>query len=367
MGVLQGDVSYLTNPTLHTALPIEPTATQLPGMFQRYRGEINGALRSRLSRSDLGVYDMLRYYMGWADVDGNPDVATEGKALRPTLCLFACEATGGTVQQAMPAAVALEYIHNFSLIHDDIQDGDATRHHRDTLWAIWGTPRALVAGNILRVVADGSLERLVEEGLLIDRALGIAGLLTEAYLEMIEGQYLDISYEGRPDIGMRDYLAMIALKTGALIRCSLTLGAAVGTRDAATIEAFRACGTSLGYVFQIRDDVLGVWGDEETTGKPVGADVRRKKNSFPVVHAMFRAEERDRQLVMDIYRKETLTDSDVATVLDVMEAVDTRGHAQSLAAEHCDRALEALAGVELDPDMRRDVEELAHFLLVREH
>ena len=356
----------MTNPALHTA--IRETA-QAPGMFQRYRADINDALRSSLSVDDMGVYDMLRYCMGWVDVKGAPCLATEGKALRPTLCLFACEAAGGTVDEATPAAAALEFIHNFSLIHDDIQDRDEMRHHRPTLWAVWGVPKALVAGNVLRVTADTCLEALVDEtGVDNDRALRVIGLLTEAYLEMIEGQYLDISYEGRPDIGMPDYLSMISRKTGALIRCAMHLGALIGTRDTATVDAFRNCGRSLGYVFQIRDDVLGVWGDEELTGKPVGADIRCKKNSLPVVYAMSQAEGGDKQLLTDIYnKKDQLNDSDVSVVLDLMEGVKTREYAQSLAAEHGSLALETVAGVELAPEAKQGIEDLVEFLLEREH
>ena len=343
----------------------QPTA--LPEMFNRYRADLNEAMRRQVSSDRVGVYDMLRYYLGWVDKYGNPCSATEGKALRPTLCLFACEATGGPVSQALPAAVALELIHNFSLIHDDIQDRDETRHHRPTLWAEWGVPRALVAGNVLRIVADMSLNGLGEPHADTERVLGVVNLLTEAYLEMIEGQYLDISYEGRRDIGMGDYLDMIARKTGALIRCSLNLGAMIGTRHAATVEAFRDFGRSLGYVFQIRDDVLGVWGDEESTGKPVGADILRKKNSLPVVYAMSVASGSEKQLLVETYGRDHLNDDDVAMVLGVMDEVRTREYAHRIAADHCDAAMRALSAVELDPEIRQQAEELVHFLLVRQH
>jgi len=344
----------------------QETAT-LPGIFLRHRSEINVALRDGLSSNHVGLYDMLRYYMGWVDTNGAPWTATEGKALRPTLCLLACEATGGSVRQSMPAAVALEFIHNFSLIHDDIQDRDETRHHRATLWAIWGVPKAMVAGNALRVVADTCLERLVDEGIEIDQALKVIGLLTEAYLEMIEGQFLDLSYEGRPDIGMDDYLEMISRKTGALIRCSVTMGAALGTRNEATLATLHKFGRSLGYAFQIRDDYLGVWGEEVTTGKPVGADIRRKKNSFPVVYTMSAASHRDREILRAIYRKEELSSKDVETVLDIMDRMNVSESANRLAADHCDAALEALNMAEIDPDIRREAEALVNFLVVRQH
>ena len=148
-------------------------------MFRKYRSSINAAMRDALNQDSSQVYDMLRYYLGWVDEEGSPTVATEGKFLRPTLCLFACEASGGSVRQAMPAAIALELIHNFSLIHDDIQDHDETRHNRKTLWAVWGIPKALVSGNVLRIIADKSLQGLLEQGVELDRALAVVSLLTD--------------------------------------------------------------------------------------------------------------------------------------------------------------------------------------------
>ena len=358
------EASLLTKPALGIAVDrVEP----LPDVFHRYKSTISSALRKSLDTENLAVYRMLRYSMGWSDVQGNPRVATEGKALRPTLCLFACEAAGGPVRKALPAAVSLELIHNFSLIHDDIQDRDETRHHRPTIWAVWGEPRALVAGNTLRAIADMSLWRLVDEGVTFHEALKIVALLTEAYLEMIEGQYLDISYEGRPDISIAEYLNMISKKTGALIRCALNLGALIGTRDDSTVRAFHDCGRSLGYVFQIRDDVLGIWGDEEATGKPVQADIRRKKNTLPIVYAMSQARGKDNQTLLDIYHGATVGDREVASVLDIMERVGAQEYAQNLAAEHHHQALEALSSVELAPEIRRNMEDLAQFLLVRRH
>ena len=338
----------------------------LPQMFQRYRANISRSLRDSLSQQHSDVYDMLRYYMGWVDENGRPHEAMEGKALRPTLCLFACEAVGGALEMAMPSAVALEFIHNFSLIHDDIQDRDEIRHNRKTLWAVWGDPKALVAGNVLRVVADECLHQLLDSGLDYDRALAAGMLLTEAYLEMIEGQYLDLQFEGRHDISMSDYLNMISRKTGALIRCSLNLGAVVGAQEQGVGDAFKESGRAMGYVFQIIDDVLGVWGDEETTGKPVGADIRRKKNSYPVVYTMGRANDKDQKMLNEIYEKDELDDSDVDSVLAVMDRLDVKNQAQQEAEKYANVALESLAPVELSREARQEVEDLAHFLLVRD-
>ena len=347
----------------------EVTAKQppeMPGMFAEYRADIGAALRGALRGEDT-VYGLLRYYMGWVDPDGNPTVATEGKFLRPTLCLFACEGVGGGREQALPAAAALELIHNFSLIHDDIQDRDETRHHRKTLWAIWGIPKALVAGNALRIVADSTLDGLQSGGVPAGRALPVIDQLTQAYLEMIEGQYLDISFEGRHEVSLKQYLDMIARKTGALIRCSLTMGALIGSPDGAVADAFGESGRALGFIFQVRDDILGVWGDEASMGKPVGADIRRRKNSFPVVYAMSEAQGTDKRHLLDIYAKEELGDADVADVLHIMDGLNVREQAHALAVEEGEAAVDALGSVEMDRRARREYENLVEFLLYREH
>lgn len=346
--------------------PTKAEPIPLPRMIDRYGDAIQDALKLTLSRGDSFVYDMLRYYMGWADESGAPIRAGAGKAVRPSLCLFGCEAAGGSAALAMPAAVALELIHNFSLVHDDIQDEDETRRNRKTVWAVWGKPKALVAGNVMRVVADTALHGLLDVGADAERALNAAALLTEAYLEMIEGQYLDLAFEGRRDIGMDDYRRMISRKTGALLRCSLNLGAAIGARDDETVAAFRECGRALGYVFQIRDDVLGVWGEEEITGKPVGSDIRRKKNSYPVVYAMESAEGDDGETIAAIYDKPRIEDEDVDRVLSIMDKAGVRERAGVEAAEWANLAMRALARVELPPDAKRDMEEFTHFLMVRD-
>ena len=339
----------------------------LPRQFERCRPHIDAALRARFDGRSSPLYDVLRYSMGWADADGNPVSASTGKGLRPVLCLSACEAVGGGFEPALPAAAALELIHGFSLVHDDIQDRDELRHHRPTLWRVWGEGKAIVAGNALRGVADASVEGMVAAGADPAQALDVAALLTEAHLEMIEGQYLDVAYEGRREIGLRQYLVMISRKTGALIRCAMNAGAAIGTTDRRTVDAFRECGRSLGYVFQIRDDLLGVWGDEEATGKPVGADIRRKKMSFPAVYAMSKVRGEAKMTLARKYAQQELDDDDIAVVLEIMDDAGVRGYAQSLAVEHCERAMGHLSSVETAPESRRAIEEIARFLLLREH
>lgn len=344
------------------------TPVPLPSIFDKHRSLLSKALKESLDNHSIDVYHMLRYYMGWDGIDGTAISATEGKSLRPALCLLGCQASGGYVTNAIPAAVSLELIHNFSLIHDDIQDGDRTRRNRPTLWVEWGIPKALVAGNVLRIIADIYVQKLrSHQGIDTERCLKTIGLLTEAYLEMIEGQFLDISYEGRSDVTVEQYMTMISKKTGALIRCALHIGSLIGTQNNDTALAFRECGRHLGYVFQIRDDFLGIWGDEKTTGKPVGADIRRRKNSFPVVYAMSCSSRKDRNRLTEVYRKTTLTDEDVVLVFDIMESSNVRGKSMSIATEHSEMAMEAITTIEIAPAIRKELYELSRFLLVREH
>ena len=349
------------------ASSIATSPPTLPRPFERYRPRIDAALRARVGNRSSPLCDMLRYSMGWADAEGNPVRATTGKALRPVLCLSACEAVSGDFEPALPAAAGLELLHNFSLIHDDIQDRDELRHHRPTLWSVWGEGKAIVAGNSLRATADTAVGDMVAAGADSGQALDVAALFTEAQLEMIEGQHLDVAYEDRREVSLHQYLVMISRKTGALIRCAMNIGAAIGTSDRRTIDAFRECGRSLGYVFQIRDDLLGVWGDERTTGKPVGADIRRKKKSFPAAYAMSKVRGEAKKTLTQKYAKEELDDDDIAVVLEIMDDAGVREYAQDLAVEHRERAMKHLSSVETAPESRQDIEEIAQFLLLREH
>lgn len=352
-----------------TAVPAtSPAATQPPPVFARYQAPIGDALRARLADRALPLYDTLRYYMGWVDEHGRPSASPEGKALRPTLCLLACEAVGGDPGRALPAAAALELVHNFSLIHDDIEDRDRTRRHRPTLWVVWGEPVAIIAGNSLLAVADLAVQGLLSRGVRPAVAAEAGRLLAARYLTMMEGQYLDISYEGRTDVTVDEYLTMIERKTGALIECSVHLGALLGANghaEARVIEGLRAVGADLGRIFQIRDDILGIWGGP-ALGKPVGADIRRKKNSLPIVHIFERAAPSVRRKLAALYAREQIDEAGVAELLEAMDAAGTRRWCQDLAAARWQGALETLSSLPLSPAARRDFEELGEYLLIRE-
>lgn len=338
---------------------------QVPRLLRAYQETLGPALREGIDGVDTDLLLLLRYHMGWVDPEGHPTRAEQGKALRPILCLFACEAVGAPAERAIPAAVALECIHNFSLIHDDIQDGDRERRHRPTVWAIWGVSKALTAGNALRVLADLALLRLHWNTVSPQVALEACQVLTRGYLEMIEGQVLDLSYEKHLDIATQDYLHMVSKKTAALIGASLHLGALVGGASPKTVEALHQAGRLLGMAFQVQDDVLGIWGNSAVTGKAVGADILRRKKSFPIVYALEHAPAHLGARLRACYQQERMGPAEVMQVLEVLEGVDAQRHAHQVAEEFCLQALDIARPV-LPAWASAALEELAHFIVYRQ-
>ena len=351
-------------------------ATTVPGL-ERYRAAVEEELRQAVN-GELPLYHLMRYHLGWVDPQGRPTEGS-GKALRPALCLWSCWALGGVWQRALPAAAAIELIHNFSLAHDDIQDGDRERRHRPTLWHLWDRPRALATGTGLWALAYRLIDRLREPGLPsyptrpsawadspAEVSLSAYRLINEGVLDMIEGQCLDISYEGRLDVSVEAYLDMVEKKTGALLGCAMALGALLANDSDEDVQAFRRCGRLLGLAFQARDDILGIWGEEERTGKPRASDVRQRKKSLPVVYALERAQGQQRRALLEIYSQDEVAEEQIAAVLAVLDSVGALPLCQEMAASYARQALRALDGRHLASGALAELEEIVAFLLERE-
>ena len=338
---------------------------ELPAAFARYRPHIDASLRSVLGEgSPPLLYQMMRYHMGWEDEVGRSLQNGSGKALRPTLLLMACETVGGDWHKALPAAAALELVHNFSLIHDDIQDQDRERRHRPTVWAVWGEAQAINAGDALLAVAHLAALSSLDTGVPSAKVVETVKTLDRSTLEMVEGQSMDLSFEATSDVSLRDYLEMISKKTGALFDCAFRLGALIGTNDAKVVEGFAGCGRRLGIAFQVRDDMLGVWGSPAETGKPLGADILRRKKSLPIVYALSaRGEERDE--LAEVYAQPEVGQEDVAVVLKALEALGAPEYCRSLAMSKKAEALAQLEGVGLEPGSYLAIKEMADFVLER--
>ncbi len=234
----------------------------------------------------FGDFDrMLSYHLGWTDG------ADSGKRTRPLLAVLCCAAAGGPWQRALPLAASIELIHNFSLIHDDIQDNSPTRRGRATVWSKWGMPQAINAGDAMFTLAHLAPQRLTARGVDPSVALWALDQLDQTCLALTLGQYLDMSFEGRQRVATAEYLAMSESKTGALIAASAHLGARLGGAEGEPLAHFRNYGLSLGLAFQIQDDLLGIWGDEALTGKSTASDLETRKKTLPVVFGLEHSED----------------------------------------------------------------------------
>ena len=292
-------------------------------------------------------YGMMQYHMGWADDMFRPSEIPAGKRIRPLLCLLACDAVGGDPAGAIPAAAAVEILHNFSLVHDDIEDGDETRRHRPTLWALWGVPQAINAGDGMFALAHAALLR-AWGGFGTDAApsfernqsvLETLGTFTETCISLTEGQHLDLSYEGREVVTVAEYLRMIEGKTAALIAGSVTLGALFGGAEAGTAESLGRFGRNIGLAFQIQDDILGIWGDPDATGKAAGNDFLRRKKSLPLLFALENVSvgEKMKSLWRDRTSEEMLPEA-----LRLLDSIDARGWSEEQARNCHRKGMQAL-------------------------
>jgi len=298
----------------------------------------------------LPVYEVLAYHLGWRDERLQPASGVSGKRFRPALCLAVALAVCGDAARAVGIAAAIELLHNFTLIHDDIQDRSRVRRHRPTIWALWGDAQAINAGDALFVLSQiAALEaaRALEPG----RGEELVRRFNETALLIVEGQVLDLSFEQRSEVSVNEYLTMIERKTAALIAYSAWAGALVAgapTEVAARLERF---GRALGLGFQIRDDYLGVWGDPAVTGKPRGDDLRQRKKSLPIVLVLERAATDDRSWLLDLWRRRTeLTAEEVASVIALLERYAVRTALQEAVEQFHREALAELEALSLAPE-----------------
>ncbi|NTW01867.1 MAG: polyprenyl synthetase family protein [Oscillochloris sp.] len=307
------------------------------------RQRVQAAMRAAFPQAEDRVarfYAMQEYHLGWRDQQLAPSESDPGKLIRPQLALLACRAAGGDPAQALPLAAGIQLIHDFTLIHDDIEDDSDTRRGRPTLWHIWGLAQGINAGDGMFVIAHLAIHHLIDLGVPAERVLRVLHHFDEVILSVCEGQFLDISFEGNLGITPDAYLAMIGRKTAALIDGSAALGAMVAGADDATVAVFGTFGRSLGLAFQIEDDILGIWGDPELTGKPRAADLYRRKVSLPVVYALRHAADADE--LAAIYSQPALDDAAVHRVLDILDSANSRDYCAAIAAEHHHAALAAL-------------------------
>ncbi len=303
------------------------------------------------------------YQYGWWDASGHPTPGIGGKGVRSALVLLAAEAVGGTAQSAVPAAVAIGLVHEFSLLHDDVMDGDETRRHRPTAWTVFGIGEAILAGDALLALA---LEVLAASA--HPSAQASVSSLSKAVLALVDGQIADLSFETRDDVSLPEVVAMAQRKTSALIGAACALGASFGGGGPQTIARFRGFGERLGLAFQHVDDLLGIWGNPRVTGKPVYADLSRRKKSLPVVAALRSGSAAAEELAALYCGDAPLSDSDLVRLAELVDAAGGRAWSQAEVDRLLLAALSDLdASGSSSPRARAELGELADLVVRRDH
>ncbi len=283
-------------------------------------------------RSCALLREAIDYHFGF----GTFGPARRGKRLRPQLLFRFAFQLGAKIPSALDAAVAIEILHNYSLVHDDIEDRDELRHGRPTLWARYGVAQAINAGDAMCAISFLALARSERE-LGASRALAAVQMLHEAHREMCNGQALDLAFESRAAVTFEEYIEMIAGKTSALFGAASALGAICADADAATVERARGFGREYGLAFQIRDDILGVWGDESATGKRSAGDLARRKWSFPIVWALSQPDSAARSTIASMYASGRSLDRDeVEAVRNALDELAARSACERAIAERLD-------------------------------
>lgn len=316
-------------------------------MPAEFLNQVDSLLQSVLD--DLGVpaglRGMIEYHLGWSDERGislphSQRTRYGGKKMRAVLCSLSCEAAGGSIAVSIPSATAIELIQNFSLVHDDIEDGDRERRHRPTVWVNWGVPQAINTGSAMQALVNAAVLRTdAPAGTVLD----LLRALTDAMVEMTEGQHLDIAFQKRPDVTVSEYADMASRKTGALIEAAAFCGARLATTEESKLRSWRRFGRAFGEAFQARDDLLGVIGDPKLTGKPVGNDIRSRKKAMPLVYACHNATRDDREILVDCLAEDPVSDSSVQCVTSVLERSGALAATRSMVDERTSAALQALS------------------------
>ncbi len=336
--------------------------TLLTPYVQRVETEMRNLIPSL--NQHRAFFGQIHYHLGWANAEFEADKQRGGKRVRAAFCLMAAEAFSGHIEPALSAAVALELLHEFTLIHDDIEDGDRSRRHRPTLWTIVGIPQAINAGDGLFTLAQQALLHSQTRNIPAQRVLDAQQRFNAAVLKICVGQHLDMAFEDRLDVSPDEYLEMIGGKTAALLACSGEIGALLAGANENDVAKIYEIGEAIGLAFQMCDDLLGIWGDSRRTGKPVGADIRAKKKSLPVVYALSQPES---DTLRAMYAAPLNEDKQVAEASRLIEATGARDYVIELARQQEKRALTSLTQLNLPAEQLAPLRHLVEMLTRRDY
>jgi geranylgeranyl diphosphate synthase, type I len=336
--------------------------TAMPAGVAAARDLVGPAVGGWLERLSPDVKIVAAYHLGFVDADGAPIGDQQGgKALRPALALLSARAAGAPAERGVAAAAAVEFVHNFSLLHDDIMDGDTERRHRPTAWTVFGVGAAILAGDALLCLAQDIL--LTDPA---PQAVWAARCLSAAVHRLIAGQGSDLAFERREDVTLDECLQMAGDKTAALMACACSIGAIGVGAPAELAMGLAGFGAHAGLAFQLTDDLLGIWGAPEITGKPVRADLRARKKSLPVVAALTSGTEAGAELGELLFRPDALGEDDLLRAADLVEAAGGRKWAETEADAQLAAATKCLTETQMPDDVRAEFAGIADFITVRQ-
>jgi geranylgeranyl diphosphate synthase type I len=337
------------------------TAT-IPAGVETARDLVGPAIAAAADRLSPDVRIVATYHLGLTDADGRPVAkGSGGKALRPALAVLSTRAAGAAPERGVPAAAAVEFVHNFSLLHDDIMDGDTERRHRPTAWTVYGIGAAILAGDgMLALAQDLLLEGPAPQNVWASRCL------SAAVQRLIAGQGADLSFERREDVTLDQCRQMAGDKTAALMACACSIGAVYVGAPAALAMGLAGFGAHVGLAFQLTDDLLGIWGAPEITGKPVMSDLRARKKSLPVVAALTSGTRPGQKLGALLSRPEPLGEGELAHAARLVEEAGGRDWVEAEADQALAAAGKCLAETDMPEDVRAEFAGIAEFITARQ-
>jgi geranylgeranyl diphosphate synthase, type I len=347
-------------PPESTVAPTPERRTAMIASVSELRSLTLSGLKSAIGRLPASLRHLAEYQLGWRDEKGQPTNGSPGKLVRPALTLLCARAAGGTAERATPGAVAVELVHNFSVLHDDVMDGDALRRHRPTVWSAFGSAEAVLLADGLLALAFQTVTALGQHS---------ATALSAALLDMVQGQAMDLAMEKDSTGTLADGLTTAAGKTGSLLRCACRLGALSAGAGEERADWFGEFGAHLGLAFQLTDDILGIWGDPAVTGKPVHSDLRSRKKSLPVLAALTSDDEADEHLALLYGRDPALpfTTDECAELARLIEKVGGRAWTERRCRQAYADARDALERARPEPGAAADLLALANALTYRTH
>lgn len=347
-------------------------AARVHDILERCQTLVTPALHAAVDRLHPRVGLAAAFSLGWCDADGSPAEGSTGKGLRPALAVLSAQAAGASPRAATAAAVAVELVHAFTLVHDDIMDGDERRRHRPSVWRAFGTGSAVLAGDALLALAVDVLSDAARPC-----AAASARVLSGTLVELVNGQAEDLSFEERPwtgpdAVGVEEYTAMSRRKTGSLLGCASALGALSADAPAPSVDAMTMAGRHLGLAFQAVDDLLGIWGDPAVTGKPVFSDLRRRKKTLPVLFALSGTRERPERTaeLLDLLTAahgDRSQEADLTRAAMLITEAGGQAFTTARARVHAARAGRIVAMTATDGDAAAEIAGLAEFMVTRSH